>query len=104
MKDTSPQVYRPSTKGKLFSRNERVSIVLGQRATSARQAMRSETIAIARKALDREKMDREIASKARKALLANPTVKKIIFKKDGSAYFQGRIAGKIQPAVLVHAA
>jgi hypothetical protein len=101
MKDTSPQTYRSSTKGKLFSRNERINIVNSQRAVSARNALRHELVALAKKEIAIEKELRDLAFAKHKALIANPAVKKINQKKNGDLFFQPRINGKIQPAIIV---
>lgn len=101
MKDTSPQTYRSSTKGKLFSRNERINIINRQHAASACVALRHELVALAKKEIQIEKESRDLAFAKHRALIANPAVKKINQKKDGTLFFQPRVNGKMQPAVIV---
>ena len=101
MKDTSPQTYRSSTKGKIFSRNERINIINREHAKSARAALRHELVALAKKEIAIEKESRDLAFAKHKALIANPAVKKINQKKDGTLFFVPREGGKFGKPVIV---
>lgn len=99
---TAPHIYRSASKGKIFTRNERVSIINRNKDLAAEIAARKEFVALAKNEINKDRAARELAAKCRAALIANPTVKKIQMKKDGTAFYQPRVAGKIQKAVVVN--
>lgn len=99
---TAPHIYRSASKGKIFTRNERVSLILRNKDLAAEIAARKEFVALAKNEINKDRAARELAAKCRAALIANPTVKKIQMKKDGTAYFQARVNGKLAGATYIN--
>ena len=101
MKDSAPHKFRAASKGKIFTRKERETLCENARTAKDNALARHLFVAKEREKLSQERAAAAVASKVRAALLANPTVKKILIKKDGHGYFQAREKGKLQPATVV---
>jgi hypothetical protein len=99
--NAAPHKYRAASGGKIFTRKERINIVLHKRAESEAAANRRTLVMEEKNRIAKEREAKQTAAKVRAALLANPGVKKINQKKDGTLYFQPRVNGKIGPAVIV---
>lgn len=101
MFNTAVHKYRAASKGKPFTRNERVNLILAERIAASRKASLHEAILHEKAKISAERREREKAQKVRAALLANPEVKKINQKKDGTLFYQPRVQGKLGKAVIV---
>lgn len=98
---TSPHIYRSASKGKPFTVKEKTNIILNNRMEKENAATVAAFIATEKNKLAKEKEERNKRIKIYSALLANPTVKKINQKKDGTLYFQVRCGGKFSPAITL---
>lgn len=97
----APHVYRSASKGKPFTRNEKINIINRNKAIDAARATRKELVAIEKAKIEQDRKERELAAKIRKVLISEPTVKKIKTKKDGTAYYQPRVGGKLGAAIAI---
>ena len=91
--------YRASSKGKVFTRNERVALILAERERKREKGERAEILAATRKAIAAEREAREFASRKRQAEIK--TNQKIKVNKDGGLFYQERVKGKFGPRVAV---
>jgi hypothetical protein len=99
--NTAPHKFRAASNGKIFTRNERINIVLRKKAQSEASSARHAVVMEEKNRIAKEREEKIIAAKKRAALLANPDVKKINQKKDGTLFFQKRVNGKIAGIVTV---
>lgn len=87
-----------------FTRREKINLIESRKAVLQTAAAIVEAVAIEKNRIAAEKRERELASKVRKLLLANPEQKKLSIKtkRDGTAYVQLRgEKGKILPATIL---
>lgn len=99
----TPHIYRVASKGKPFTRNERINIIRAGEVRRSRSAQLQEFVMEQKNQIAKEREAREKAAKKRNALLSNPTLKPshIKTRKDGSMYFQLRTGGKLSAAVTI---
>ena len=83
-----PTKYRASSKGKIFTRNERISIILNEAHRVEAKIKRLELITKAKEEAAKEKNARQSFFKANAAMMENPTAK-LRKSKDGF-FLQGR--------------
>ena len=98
---TAPHVFRSASKGKIFTRKERETLVSNERIQKGNKSALAEFIAIEKAKIEQEKAKRQLASRARAVLLQNPTLKKINQKKSGVLYYQLRTDGGKMGAVII---
>ena len=99
MKSSFPQnasLYRASSKGRIFSRRERESLIENEKLAKQYAAGIQEE----REKIKTEKRNRAARFRILHAMADNPG-EKIKRKKDGTAFIQRRVNGKFQPATVI---
>jgi hypothetical protein len=98
--NSAPIIFRAASKGKVFTRHERLAIIAKEHAKAKAKAKRLELILQERSKAKAEREQREAQMKALKAQLDNPTAK---LKKSKNGFFvQGRDAkGGFLPKVAI---
>lgn len=99
----APTIYRAASKGKPFTRNEKINIVNHGHAAAKRRAAINAAVAEEKNRLKGETTERARAAAIRKAILENPEQKFSAIKRkaDGSVALQPRIGGKFGKALTI---
>lgn len=100
--NAAPHKFRAASNGKPFTTREKINMILAEKDRKSRNAELRAAVAEAKNEIAREKQAREVASKVRKALIENPTIKKVHVEPNGKAWFQPRVNGKFQARVTVN--
>jgi DNA topoisomerase VI subunit B len=93
-------IYRAASKGKVFTRNERISIINARKEALERKAQRLEILLKERAKASEEKAKREAMFRQLRAMEENPTAK--LRKGKGGFFLQGRNdRGGFLPAIAI---
>ena len=96
----APVIYRAASKGKAFTRNEKIKIIAAKKAAIARKAARLELLMIERDKAKQERIKREAMFRQFKAMEENPTAK--LRKGKNGFFLQGRNEkGGFLPAIAI---
>lgn len=96
-KVSAPTKFRPASKGKIFTRSERITIIKAEKVRKAKKAASMEEIFKARAAALREREERESVFKGIQIRLDNPT--SIIRTSKAGLYIQPRVNGSFGPKI-----
>jgi hypothetical protein len=97
---TAQIIYRAASKGKAFTRNEKIKIIAAKKAAIARKAARLELLMIERDKAKQERIKRESMFRQFKAMEENPTTK--LRKGKNGFFLQGRNEkGGFLPAIAI---
>ena len=91
-KTSAPTIFRPASKGKIFTRSERLSIIFAEKAKSERKNARQELILRERNKAKAESEARSRFFQGVNTLRENEQAK-VRHSKDGKVFIQPRVNG-----------